>query len=288
MHDARARAVRWAIVLAAFVAVALAMPLFAPYDPISTDLQHVGEAPSALHLLGTDAVGRDIASRVMVGLHTSLFAAFAIVAISFVVGSIIGAVSGYVGGAFDAVVMRVVDAFMAFPSLVLSIVVAGVLGGGLVNAVIALATADWTRFARLSRSQVLAMKGRAFIEAERVAGASSVRIAVAHVIPNALPALVVLACLDVGGMMLNLAGLSFLGLGAAPPAPELGSMVNQAAATFRTAPWAVFAPGAAILVSVMVLNLFGDAVSDALAPDAGGPTRRERSASVFRGLRIGR
>lgn len=271
---ARRRFCIWLAALLCLCAAALIMPHVTPHDPIASDLLHVNRPPGTGYPLGTDSVGRCVACRVMAGLGTTLFSAFAIAGLSFVAGSLVGAVSGYLGGWVDAVVMRVVDAFMAFPSLVLSIAVAGLLGGGLANAVIALAVVDWTRFARLARAQVLSVKTRTFVMAERVGGLSVARIAVVHVLPNILPPLVVTACLDVGGMMLNLAGLSFLGLGAAPPAPELGSMVNQAAATFQVAPWAVLAPGGAILVSVMVLNMFGDAANDLLMSGGSRVPRR--------------
>ena len=278
---ARRKFLFWLAVLLALCVLALVLPHVTPHDPIKSDLLSVNNPPSADYPLGTDSVGRCIACRLMAGLHTSLFAALAITALSFVIGSVVGAVSGYVGGALDAVTMRVVDAFMAFPSLVLSIAVAGLLGGGLTNAIIALTVVDWTRFARLARSQVLALKTRTFVVAERLGGLSSPRIALVHVLPNILPPLIVTACLDVGGMMLNLAGLSFLGLGAAPPAPELGSMVNQAAGTFQVAPWAVFAPAAVILAAVMVLNMFGDAANDMLMA-SGAPSAHRRASKPHR------
>lgn len=282
----RARATRhvvvWGVLVAALFVFVATAPLLAPHDPLSADLSAVNQPPSAEYPLGTDAIGRCIYSRILDGMQASLFAALAVVALCFVIGSIVGVVSGYVGGALDAVLSRVTDAFMAFPQLVLSIAVAGLLGGGLMNAIIALTVPGWTRFARLARGQTLAVKGRTFVLAERAAGASSLFIAVRHVLPNILPTLIVTAVLDVGATVLNLAGLSFLGLGAMPPAPELGSMINQASSTFSQAPWGVFAPGAALFVIVVVLNMFGDAVNDALvaegtaqtAPRSGGIARR--------------
>ena len=159
-----------------------------------------------------------------------MFAALAVVAFSAVIGSVIGTVSGYIGGVFDAVVMRITDAFMAFPSLILGIAVAGLLGGGLQNAVLALVVSGWTRFARLARSSVLALRERPFIHAAIIGGLNRISIALRHAAQHFAAPLVVTACLDIGGSMLNLAGLSFLGLGASPPSPELGAMINQAAA----------------------------------------------------------
>lgn len=260
----RRKLIAWSVVAGVFTLLVLLAPLFAPHDPIAGELALMNQAPSGEYLLGTDYLGRCIACRAIWGARTSLLAALAITLICFVVGSVLGALSGSIGGAFDAVVMRITDAFMAFPAIVLSIAIAGMLGGGMANAVIALAVPGWTRFARLARGEVLSMKGRTFVLAERAAGASGFTIAVRHVLPNIMPALLVTAAVTVGNMILSLAGLSFLGLGAAPPAPELGSMVNLGAKDFALAPWAVFGPGAVILVMVMVFNLFGDAANDYL------------------------
>lgn len=263
-HSYKRRFTVWSIIAAIFTVIVLVAPFFCPHDPVGSELTLMNQAPSSSYLLGTDYLGRCIACRAIFGARTSLLAALAITVLCFVIGSVVGALSGYIGGAFDAVVMRITDAFMAFPSIVLSIAIAGMLGGGMENAVIALTVPGWTRFARLARGQVLSMKGRTFIQAERAAGASNLSIAVKHVLPNIMPSLLVTATITIGGMMLSIAGLSFLGLGAAPPAPELGSMVNLGVKSFAQAPWAVFGPGAAILVMVMVFNLFGDAANDYL------------------------
>lgn len=249
----------------ALVVFSLVAPLLCQHDAQLANLAMANRAPGGEYLLGTDSLGRCILCRVLTGLQTTVFAALAVVAISAVAGSVIGTLSGYIGGAFDAAMMRITDAFMAFPALILGIAVAGLLGGGLQNAVLALAVPGWTRFARLARSSVLALKERPFVQAAVIGGLGRCSIALRHILPNILPPLVVMACLDVGGSMLNLAGLSFLGLGASPPSPELGAMINQAASTFQTAPWAVFAPGFAIFVAVVVFNLFGDSVNEAHA-----------------------
>lgn len=283
---ARVRLWFWLAMVVLLCVAALVAPHVLAHDPIRTDLMSVNQPPSAAYPLGTDAVGRCVACRVLAGVHTSLFAALAVVLAASVVGTAAGTLAGYIGGVLDAIVMRLADAFMAFPSLVLSIAVAGLLGGGLANAVVALALTDWARYARLARSQVLSVRSRTFVEAEVAGGVHPVRIALVHVLPNMAPPLVCMACLDVGGMVLNLAGLSFLGLGANPPSPELGSMVNQAAATFQIAPWAVFAPGVAILLIVMVLNMFGDAVNDLLSADGEGtPATRGVRARLRRRTR---
>lgn len=263
------------------VFAALAFSLLAPHlcshNPVLADLSLANKPPCGEYLFGTDSLGRCILCRVLTGLQTTIFAALSVVALSFAIGSVVGSISGYIGGAFDSAVMRITDAFMAFPALILGIAVAGLLGGGLQNAVLALVVPGWTRFARLARSSVLAVKERPFVQAAIVGGLGRVSIAVRHVLPNIVPPLVVTACLDIGGSMLNLAGLSFLGLGAAPPSPELGAMINQAASTFQTAPWGVFAPGIAIFAAVVVFNLFGDSVNEALGKSHAPFTRKSTS-----------
>ncbi len=266
---------RCIVAVVALLAFSLVAPYVCCHDPELANLALANEAPCGEYLLGTDSLGRCILCRVLTGLQTTVFAALAVVVLSAVIGSAVGAVSGYIGGAFDAAVMRVTDAFMAFPALVLGIAVAGLLGGGLQNAVLALVVPGWARFARLARSSVLAVSERPFIWAAVIGGLGRVSIALRHVLPNIVPPLVVTACLDVGATMLNLAGLSFLGLGATPPSPELGAMINQAAPTFQTAPWGVFAPGVAIFLSVVVFSLFGDSVNDALGKSHALRARRE-------------
>ena len=258
------RALYCGIVVLLIVAFSFVAPLLCQHDAELANLALSNRAPDGEFLMGTDSLGRCILCRVLTGLHTTVLAALAVVALSVVIGSALGALSGYIGGVFDSVVMRITDAFMAFPTLVLGIAIAGLLGGGLQNAVIALVVPGWTRFARIARSSVLALKERPFIQAAVIGGLSRTAIALKHVLPNILPPLIVTACLDIGGSMLSLAGLSFLGLGASPPSPELGAMINQAASGFQTAPWAVFAPGFAIFLVVAVFNYFGDSVNEAL------------------------
>lgn len=266
-HEARGRGSRrrfivWLVIAVALCVFVLVVPQLLTTDPLATDLSQVNLPPSAQHLLGTDSVGRDIAVRILAGGRTTVFASLAVVALSFAIGVTVGTLSGYFGGVVDAVCMRVVDAFLAFPSVIFAIVVVGLLGGGLMNAIIAMTVVGWAKFARLARGQVLSLKGRTFVVAERVGGLSAARIGLRHLLPNILQPLVVTACLEIGNMMLGLAGLSFLGLGAAPPAPEWGSMLNQGSKLVQSAPWAVFAPGAAILVTVMVMNMLGDSAND--------------------------
>lgn len=217
------RALYCGIVALLIVAFSFVAPLLCQHDAELANLALSNRAPDGEFLMGTDSLGRCILCRVLTGLHTTVLAALAVVALSVVIGSVLGALSGYIGGVFDSVVMRITDAFMAFPTLVLGIAIAGLLGGGLQNAVIALVVPGWTRFARIARSSVLALKERPFIQAAVIGGLSRTAIALKHVLPNILPPLIVTACLDIGGSMLSLAGLSFLGLGASPPSPELGA-----------------------------------------------------------------
>ena len=237
-----------------------------PYDPYAQDLSIAKMAPSAEHVFGTDRYGRDMLSRVIVGAKTSIFSTLLLVAIITVIGTIVGVFAAWVGGWTDTILMRISDLFLAFPGLVFALAVAGVLGGGLHNAIIALAAISWPKFARIARSQTLAQKEMPYFRAAKLAGGSSMKIIVKHVLPNIMGPILVTSMLDIGTMMMELAGLSFLGLGAKPPAAEWGSMISDTRGLLQTAPWLTFAPGLAIFVSVMIFNLLGDTVRDYLDP----------------------
>ena len=183
-----------------------------------------------------------------------------------VIGTAIGMVCGYYGGILDSVVMRIADIFLAFPGMVFAIAVAGVTGGGILNAIIALACISWPKFARLSRSQVIMMKNMDYIAAARLAGSSTGAIMIRHILPNIIGSVLITAVLDIGTMIMELAGLSFLGLGATPPVAEWGSMMNNGRSMIQTAPWVILAPGAAIFITVVLFNLLGDTVRDVLDP----------------------
>ena len=191
-----------------------------PYDPYAQDLSIAKMAPSAEHIFGTDRYGRDMLSRVIVGAKTSIFSTLLLVAIITVIGTIVGVFAAWVGGWTDTILMRISDLFLAFPGLVFALAVAGVLGGGLHNAIIALAAISWPKFARIARSQTLAQKEMPYFRAAKLAGGSSLKIIVKHVLPNIMGPILVTSMLDIGTMMMELAGLSFLGLGAKPPAAE--------------------------------------------------------------------
>ena len=254
----------------ALVVILLLITLFAdkivPYDPYAQDLSKSRLPPSAAHWMGTDQYGRDMFSRVVVGAQTSIFSTLALVAVISVFGTIVGTLCGYYGGVLDSVVMRISDVCLAFPGLVFALAIAALLGGGVSNAVIALAVISWPKYARVARGQTLALKSSSFVSAARLSGCSSTQMILRHILPNILGPILVTAMLDIGTMMMELAGLSFLGLGAKPPTAEWGSMMSETRGLLQTVPWAVFAPGVAIFVAVMAFNLLGDAVRDWMDP----------------------
>ncbi len=233
-----------------------------PYDPYAQDLSNALAPPSAGHLFGTDRFGRDMLSRVIIGSRTSIFSTLLLVAVITVIGTAVGVFCGWHGKWQDTVLMRISDMFLAFPGLVFALAVAGVLGGGLHNAVIALAAISWPKYARIARSQTLAQKELPYLKAARLSGTGTVKLILRHLLPNIIGPVLVTAMLDIGTMMMELAGLSFLGLGAKPPAAEWGSMMSDARGLFQTAGWVTLAPGFAIFVSVMIFNLLGDTIRD--------------------------
>ncbi len=248
------------------VLTALFSDYLVPCDPYAQDLGRSLLPPSAEHLLGTDRYGRDLLSRVIAGSRTTVFSALALVAIIALAGSAVGIVSGFCGGKLDAILMRISDVFLAFPGMVFAIAVAGVTGGGIRNAVAALACISWPKYARIARSQTLSVKSRTYMEAARLSGESAWKRVLRHIVPNIAGSVIVTAVLDIGTMMMEIAGLSYLGIGATAPLAEWGSMMSDGRSMLQTAPWVILAPGCAIFLTVMAFNLFGDAVRDALDP----------------------
>ena len=249
--------------LAGFLCVfALVAPYLTPNDPNLPNAAYMNAAPCKEFPLGADRYGRCVLSRVMIGARTSIFSAVALVFLTFVAGSLLGMLSGWYGGVLDAVIMRVADIFLAFPQMVLAIAVAGVLGGSLLNAMIALGIAGWTIYARLARVHTMALKNEPFILAARMNGSSGLSILLRHILPNMIGPLLVNAVTQIGTTMIGIAGLSFLGLGVVPPNAEWGSMINEARAYVQLAPWSVFVPAVAVIITVMVFNYLGDAVRD--------------------------
>ncbi len=248
------------------VAAAVFAPLIATHDPYEAVLSDAVQPPSAEHWFGTDRMGRDLFSRVIFGARTSLAAALLLVAVIVVLGLVLGIIAGYFGGILDAVIMRLADMMISFPGMVLAIAVAGILGGGVVNAVIALSIVSWTKYARLSRSLVLKIYNRDYIAAARVTGSTTRHILWKYMLPNALPTILITGATDIGSMMLEIAGLSFLGFGAKPPTAEWGYMLNEGRAYITAAPWLMIFPGLAIFITVVIFNLLGDSLRDVLDP----------------------
>ncbi len=257
-----------------FVLLAVLIILTAVFAPLITGgvsptdavLKDALQAPSASHIFGTDKLGRDIFARVIYGARTSLVAAFSVVMIIFVLGTVLGVLAGYFGGWVDTIIMRIADMMVSFPGMVFAIAVAGILGASVRNAVIAVSLVSWTKYARLARSLVLKIRNRDFVAAAIVTGSKTLYILKQYMIPNVIPTLVITAATDIGGMMLELAGLSFLGFGAKAPTPEWGLMLNEGRQFIQNAPWMMIYPGAAIFVVVVVFNLLGDALRDVLDP----------------------
>ncbi|AHZ24312.1 ABC transporter permease (plasmid) [Haloferax mediterranei ATCC 33500] len=253
-------------VVLALLMLAVFGPFVSPYDPVEQDLQHQLEAPSVEHPLGTDQLGRDVLTRLLHGARLSLGVAAAVTAVRLVVGTAVGLVAGYAGGWVDEALMRLVDTLLAFPGIILALVIAGVLGPSLVNVMLALAVVGWASYARLVRSSVLSLREREFVTAARLLGRSRMHVVTRHLIPNVVAPVVVLATLDIGGVILGTAGLSFLGLGAQPPTPEWGTMLASGRNYLREAWWLVNAPGVLIMLTVFGFNLLGDSLRDALSP----------------------
>nr|WP_108261342.1 ABC transporter permease subunit [Mangrovicoccus ximenensis] len=265
-------AVAGLVVFVLLVLTAVFAPVLAPHDPILQYRDALLVPPawtaegSAEYLLGTDAVGRDILSRLIFGARYSLFIGIVVVSIALVGGILIGLLAGFFGSWVDAVLMRVMDVILAFPSLLLALVLVAVLGPGLTNAMIAIAIVYQPHFARLTRAAVMAEKNREYVVAAQVAGAGRARLMFKTILPNCLAPLIVQATLSFSSAVLDSAALGFLGMGAQPPAPEWGTMLAEAREFILRAWWVVTLPGLAILVSVLAINLMGDGLRDALDP----------------------
>ena len=254
-----------AIVLV-LIALAVLAPLIAPYDPTKQSWTLVRKPPSLAHWLGTDESGRDLLSRVIWGARASLMAGVVSITIALALGVPVGLLAGYRGGLVDALISRFTDAMLACPNLILAIALAAFLGPSLSNAMIAIGITATPVFVRLTRGQVLSVKAEDYVEAARAVGNPAWRIAVRHILPNILPALLVQATLSIASAIIAEASLSFLGLGQQPPAPSWGSMLNTAQRFLTQAPWMAIFPGLAIFLSVLSFNLLGDGLRDALDP----------------------
>lgn len=235
-----------------------------PHDPYATDLGKAFLKPSLEYPFGTDNLGRCIFSRVLAGAKTSLLSALFIVTGVFLIGTTIGAVAGFMGGKVDRILMEITVVVQAFPSFVLAVAIAGILGAGLQNAILSLMIMYWTTYARLSRSLVLQIRNEEYVKAAKMCGAKKRHILFKYILPNAIPSLIVAAALDVGSIILNMAGLSFLGLGAQAPMIEWGMMISSTRNFLQTAPWCILFPSAALFAAVIIFNLAGDGLRDCL------------------------
>jgi peptide/nickel transport system permease protein len=253
-------------IVALAVAGALLGPIVTPYDPAAQDLARRLEGPSLAHPFGLDELGRDILARIFAGARISLLVGLAVVGVSSTLGMFFGSIAGYFGGRVDDVVSRVVDVLMAFPGILLAIAIVAVLGPSLLNVVVALSVIGWVGYARLVRGQALRAREFEFVQAARALGAGSRRIVVRHVLPTALPAVVVQATLGMAGAIIAEAALSFLGLGVQPPTPSWGTMLDAGRSHLFDAPHLTIFPGLAIAILVLGFNFLGDGLRDRVDP----------------------
>lgn len=240
--------------------------MLAPYSPDAIDPVNQYLAPTWQHLFGTDDLGKDIFSRVIAGTHYSITSVLVVLSIALVVGSLMGAIAGYVGGLVEEILMRITDIFLAFPGIVLALAIAAALGRGLTAATIAIAAVWWPTYARLIRGQVLSIKNNAYVDAARSLGASHTRIITSHILRNGIAPVLVQLTLDMGNVLVTFAGLSYLGLGAEIGTPEWGAMVNEGQSYLLTNWWLSTFPGLAIFLTALILNLLGDTIQELLAP----------------------
>lgn len=265
-NHAKTRLIIFILMAVALLLVVIFAEQLCPYDPNAQDNAIALQGPSMAHLAGTDRFGRDMFSRILVGLKTSITSTLTLVVAITIFGTIVGVVCGYIGGIVDSIMMRISDICLAFPGLVFAMAIAALLNGGLSGAVLALAVVSWPKYARIARSQTLAQKNSNHIAAARLAGGTPLQIIIKHIFPNSIGPILVTSMLDIGTMMMELAGLSFLGLGAQPPTAELGNMMSGGRSMLQTYPWVIIGPGIAIFIAVVIFNLLGDTVRDYLDP----------------------
>lgn len=255
-----------AVVIVLIVLIAVFAPVVAPYDHLEQDLVGRLEAPSGEHWLGRDELGRDVLSRIIFGARVSLVIGLVPTLISMVIGTILGLIAGFYGGKVDFVIMRLADVMLAFPSLLLAMVVMYTMGGGLVNIFIALSLVNWAGTARIVRAQTLSLKEKEYVEAARSIGVKKRTIMIRHILPNCIPSLIVLFTLNIPSAILSESSLSFLGVGAQPPSASWGLMVVRGKKYLFSEPWLSIAPCVAIMIVVMAFNFLGDGLRDVLDP----------------------
>ncbi|WP_411683210.1 nickel transporter permease [Clostridium thailandense] len=249
------------------ILICVFVPYIAPNDPLKTNMANSLQGSSSKFPLGTDNLGRCLLSRLLYGAVTSLKLTIWLVITVFIVGTTVGIVAGYFGGIADTIIMRLSDIFLAFPSIIFAIAIVGILGASSVNTVMALLVVDWVKYARVSKSLVISIRKKDYIKAAKMGGAKEYQIIFKYILPNIIPSLVVMATMDLGTMMLQISSLSFLGLGAQPPTPEWGNMLNEGKDYMQTLPGLMIYPGVGIFITVMVFNLLGDSMRDILDPN---------------------
>lgn len=257
------------VIVVFLVLVAVIGPFFVPYPKDATGAVHIADKllpPSADHWFGTDHVGRDIFSRLVVGARISLLAGVTVIILAVVIGAVLGALAGYFGGWTDTLIMRVTDVFLTVPDLILAMAFAAALGPGLMNVMIAVSLVWWPGYCRLVRANVITLRHEQYAEAAESLGSSRIRILYRHILPNAMPSILVKASMDVGFAVLTTAALGFIGLGTQPPTPDWGQMVSEGRKYLRDAWWFSTFPGLAILLTVLATNLLGDGIRDVLDP----------------------
>lgn len=253
-----------AIVLCLMTVTAVLAPYIVPYDPMELNLTQRLLPPGPSHLMGTDLVGRDILSRIIYGTRISLMTAVVVVIMEVILGMLVGGGAGYLGAVFDDILMRLVDILLAFPQIILALVIIGFMGSSTMHLIIALISVGWPRYARLVRGAILSVKEETFVESAKAIGCSNLRIATRHILPNIISPVIVLATLNMGTIIISIAGLSFLGLGVQPPTPEWGIMLNEGKPFMESAPHLMIFPGLMIMVTVLAANFIGDGLRDVL------------------------
>lgn len=244
------------------ILIAIFAKQIAPKDPLNAVMTKPLHAPDNENLLGTDILGRDILSRIIYGTRYSLFMTLVLVGTVFTLGTILGLLAGYFGGIVDTLIMRLADMMVSFPGIILAIAIAGLLGPSMTNAIIAISSVTWPKYARLSRSMVLKIKKELYVEAAKLTGSKDKDILFKYILPNMITLMLVTAISDIGALMLEISALSFLGFGAQPPIPEWGAMLNEGRTYLAKAPWLMLYPGIAIVIVVVVFNMLGDNIKD--------------------------
>ena len=248
------------------IAAAIFAPLITSFDPYATNMKDALMEPGGNHIFGTDKLGRDCFARILYGARVSLSMTMVIVVLMTAIGTAIGIVAGYCGGRVDMILMRISDLMLAFPGVVLAIAIAGIMGGSAINTILALTVVGWTKYARLARSLTMKIRDRDFVAAAVTNGTRPIQVLYRHILPNIILTIIVTAAMDIGTMIMEIAGLSFLGFGAQPPTAEWGLMLNEGRQVIQTAPWLMIFPGLAILIVVAVFNIWGDCLRDIMDP----------------------